>query len=77
MRLITLFVVTYLTWLLLVFPYPSRGAAGPWDIQGLLLGLPAAILVTLLFRNVFTKSPAKLWNPARWFWALVYVPLLL
>ena len=64
MRLTTLFVVTYVTWLLLVFPYdPSRGHAGPWDTQGLLLGLGAALLVSLLLRNVFTRSPAKLWNP--------------
>jgi len=77
MRLTTLFVVTYVTWLLLVFPYdPSRGHAGPWDTQGLLLGLGAALLVSLLLRNVFTRSPAKLWNPVRWFWALVYIPML-
>lgn len=77
LRLLTLFVVAYVTWLLLVFPYdPVRGEAGPWDVQGLLLGLAAALLVTVVASRVFTHSPGKAWNPARWFWAVVYVPVL-
>jgi len=76
-RVITLFVVSYVTWLLLVFPYdPTRGDAGPWDVQSVLLGLGAALVVALLMHNVFTRTPLKVWNPVRWFWGLVYVPLL-
>ena len=77
MRAVTLFVASYVTWLFLVFPYdPARGEAGAWDTQSLLLGLGAALLVTLLFGNMFTKTPSKFWNPKRWFWGLVYLPVL-
>lgn len=76
MRLITLFVTSYVIWLLLVFPYsPLRAEAGGWDVQSILLGLGVALVVTILFRNVFTKAPAKMWNPRRWFWGLVYLPV--
>ncbi len=77
MREITLFVMAYVTWLLLVFPYdPARGKAGPWDVQGMLLGLGVALVGTLLFRNIFTRNAARWWNPVRWFWGLVYLPVL-
>lgn len=78
-RLATLFVAAYVVWLLFVFPYdPARESqgAGPWDVQSILLGLAAAALATLMLRNVYVQSPAKFWNPVRWFWALIYVPLL-
>jgi multicomponent Na+:H+ antiporter subunit E len=46
------------------------------DWQIFIAGIVFAGLAALLFVEVFTKSPHKLFAPLRWFWALCYLPLL-
>jgi multicomponent Na+:H+ antiporter subunit E len=80
MRRIVVFVIAYVTWLLLVFPYDSgrveAGLDSPWDLQSVLLGAGAAALVALVLPSSITDAHGLRWlNPARWFWALVYLPV--
>ena len=73
MRRIVLFLVALATWYLLSWPYDF--SAGVMDRQMLFAGLAFAILASLLFARVFTRSPLKMVSPVRWFWALVYLPV--
>jgi multicomponent Na+:H+ antiporter subunit E len=45
------------------------------DWQMFIVGLVLALIVTILFVEVFTKYPHKLFGPARWFWFIWYIPL--
>lgn len=73
MRRVALFIVSFITWLLLVFPYHS----GQWDWESIYVGLFAGFLVSVLFIGIFTKTPKKFFDPRRWFWVLVYIPVFL
>ncbi len=73
MRRFALFLVSFITWILLVFPYhPERGE---WDWESVYIGLASAFLVSVLFIGIFTRSPRKFFDPRRWFWVLVYIPV--
>ena len=77
MRRIAAFIVSFLVWCALVWPYdPTRIATEGtgWDIQSIVLGLFAALLTALLFREAFTKQPMNMFAPARIFWLFVYIP---
>lgn len=74
MRRITLFLVSFLIWYLLAWPYDIRGRSMDW--QMLAAGLVFALAACLLFVEVFTRFPHKFFAPVRYFWALVYLPLL-
>ncbi len=65
-RRVALLVLCLGVWLLLVW---STG----W--QELVFGLGAAVLAAIFFGNVFPVGLARLLNPVRWFWLLVYVPV--
>ncbi|MFW6189602.1 MAG: Na+/H+ antiporter subunit E [Planctomycetota bacterium] len=72
MRRFVIFVLAYVTWCLLSWPYePGAG----WDYQVLLVGVAAAALVAGIFSNAVTRRPMRMLNPVRWFWAICYVPL--
>ena len=72
------FVAAYVVWFLLILPFRLPGEAAGLDAQGMLLGLVAALLVALLVPAGRDEgAAAKCLSPARWFWALVYVPVLL
>jgi len=73
MRRTVVFVASFVVWCLLVWPY--GGAAGGWDVQSLVVGLGAALLVALIFPEALTESPAHLLDPRRWFWLLCYIPV--
>lgn len=48
-----------------------------WTVyyQTLVAGVIVTVLTTLIFGNYFTGSPKKFLQPARYFWALVYIPV--
>jgi len=78
MRRLTVFIVTFLVWCALVVPYSSARAAkegSGWDIKGLLVGLVAAGIVTILFSGGIIGDARKFFNPVRIFWLLVYLPV--
>lgn len=72
MKKIIVFVTLFLIWLFYTWPF------GPFDIQAFTAGFLAAGIVLLIFpaapRGINGK---KLSQPKRYFWAAVYVPVLL
>jgi multicomponent Na+:H+ antiporter subunit E len=69
---LTIFVVAFLTWCLLAWPYSARTG---WDGQILLVGAGAAAAVALIFSYALTRHPLAFLNPLRWLWALCYIPV--
>lgn len=66
MRKIILILFSFAVWLLLTWTFR-------WE--NLVAGGVVSILVGLVFGNLFTDEPAKILQPQRWFWALVYIPI--
>ena len=76
MRRIAAFIVSFLIWCALVWPYDTTEGTG-WDKQSLLLGLAVALLVSILFKGAFTNKPQNLLSPLRIFWMIIYLPVFL
>ena len=74
MRRIALFLTSVVIWYLFTWPYDLR--AGTMDWQIFAAGVVFALVASIIFVEVFTASPLKLFNPLRYFWAALYVPLL-
>lgn len=74
MRRVALFLMSFVLWYLLSWPYDFATGAMDWQIfiAGIVLSLVAAVI----FVEVFTRYPAKLFSPVRLFWAICYVPVL-
>jgi multicomponent Na+:H+ antiporter subunit E len=64
MKYLVLFILLVLFWLLLTF---DLGA------ENLVIGAVAALIATLFFGKYFVSGVNKLFQPARYFWLLVYV----
>ena len=64
MRYITLFILSLIFWLLLVFKI---------TVPYLIVGSVAALLCTLFFGRFFIKNVYKLLQPQRYFWFIVYL----
>ena len=75
MRRITLFIVSFVLWWLMSWPYHFR--TGTLDLQAVIAGVVVSLAASLLFVEVFTKSPGKFFNPRRWLWGLLYIPIFL
>ncbi len=48
---------------------------GSWSLFEAVLGFIVSFIVGLLFADVVVHRPGKMYNPARWLWALVYAIL--
>ena len=71
-RMLTEFVVAFVIWMLLSWTLkPGYSGFSPENILG---GVVAAGLCAFFFGNVFPHSPAKIFNPRRLFWFLVFLP---
>ena len=64
MRTLTLFILTYVFWLLLTFDF---------SLTNLVAGAAAALITSLLFAKFFFKKVGKFLQPVRYFWFLVYL----
>jgi multicomponent Na+:H+ antiporter subunit E len=73
MRRVSLFIVSFVIWYLLTWPYNFQTGAMNWQI--FIAGGVFALLAALLFVEVFTKYPLKLFSPKRYFWFLCYIPV--
>jgi len=73
MRRVATFIVSYIIWCLLVWPY-SR-ATGEWDQQSMAVGLAAAFLVAAILSDTLARHPVRFLQPHRYFWMLVYIPV--
>ena len=71
MRRLIYFVLAFVIWVLLTWPVVD----GKLDIQVVVAGLIASIVVALLFHEIFPKEHHVFISPVRIFWFLVYVPV--
>jgi multicomponent Na+:H+ antiporter subunit E len=75
MRRVAVFVISFVTWCFLAWPFGS--AAGAWDGQSMAVGLGASLVVALIFGDALARRPAKLLDPRRWFWLGCYIPVFI
>src|SRR4030042_172907 len=73
MRRISLFLVSMVIWYLFSWPYDFRARAMDWQI--FIAGGVFSLVASLLFVEVFTKQPLKLFSLRRYFWVILYIPV--
>jgi len=73
MRTITLFVFSFVTWCLMVWPYNAQTSSLDW--QAILIGIIASALVTILFHEIIITHPHKWYDVKRYFWLCAYLPV--
>jgi multicomponent Na+:H+ antiporter subunit E len=67
MRILTLFILTFVFWLLLTFDFS-------W--ANLVVGAATALITALLFAKFFFKRVGKFLQPVRYFWFLIYLLIM-
>ena len=65
MRQLVCILLTFLIWFLLTWP-PA--------LVDLVVGLFFAILVATLLSELYPEQPSAVFDPRRWFWAVLYLP---
>ena len=71
MRRLIYFVLAFLVWVLVTWPFVD----GRIDLQVVVAGLVASALVAVLFHEILPKEHHVFLSPVRMFWFLVYVPV--
>ena len=71
MRRLIYFVLAFIVWVLLTWPF----ANGKIDFQVVIAGVIAAFLIAVLFHEILPKEHLVFISPVRVFWGLVYVPV--
>jgi multicomponent Na+:H+ antiporter subunit E len=71
MRRLVYFILAFIVWVLLTWPF----ADGRIDIQVIIAGLIAALIVAILFHEILPQEHIVFISPVRIFWALVYIPV--
>ena len=66
MRRLIYFVLGFIIWMLLTWQI---------DVQVIIAGLIASVIVALLFHEILPKEPHVFLSPIRLFWLLVYLPV--
>ena len=71
MRRLIYFVLSFIVWVLTAWPFTD----GQVDMQVVIAGLVASLLVAVLFHDILPKEHHVFVSPIRVFWFLVYVPV--
>jgi multicomponent Na+:H+ antiporter subunit E len=71
MRRLIYFVISFIVWVLLTWPFVD----GQINIQVVIAGLIASALVAVLFHEILPKEHHIFVSPVRIFWFLVYIPV--
>lgn len=71
MRRLIYFILAFVIWILLTWPF----ADGTIDIQIVVAGLIASVIVAVLFHEILPKEHRVFISPMRIFWLLVYMPV--
>jgi len=71
MRRVVYFVLAFVIWVLLSWPFVDGGI----DIQVVLAGVVASGIVALLFHEVLPQEHHVFVSPTRILWALAYIPV--
>ena len=71
MRRLIYFVLAFIIWVMLTWPF----ADGKIDIQVVIAGVIASAIIAILFHEILPKEHRVFISPVRIFWALVYIPV--
>lgn len=71
MRRLIYFVLAFIVWTLLTWPFVDGGI----DVQVVIAGLIASVIVAVLFHEILPKEHHIFISPVRVFWFLVYLPV--
>jgi multicomponent Na+:H+ antiporter subunit E len=71
MRRLIYFVLAFIIWVLMAWPFVN----GRIDLQVVVAGLIVAFIVAILFHEILPKEHHVFISPIRVFWFLVYVPV--
>ena len=71
MRRLIYFVLAFVIWVLLAWPFVD----GQIDVQVVIAGVIASAIVAFLFHEVLPREHHVFISPTRIFWALVYIPV--
>ncbi len=71
MRRLIYFVLSFIVWLLLTWPFTDEGI----DVQVVIAGLVAAFIVAVLFHEILPQEYHVFVSPIRIFWFLAYIPV--
>ncbi len=71
MRRLIYFVLAFVIWILLTWPFVD----GKIDGQIVIAGLIASVIVAVIFHEILPKEHHVFISPVRIFWFLVYVPV--
>ena len=71
MRRLIYFVLAFVIWILLTWPFVD----GNIDLQVAIAGLIASVIVAVMFHEILPKEHHIFISPVRIFWVLVYVPV--
>lgn len=71
MRRVIYFVLAFIVWVLIAWPF----ADGRIDLQIVVAGLIVSFLVAVLFHDLLPREHHVFISPVRVFWFLVYVPV--
>jgi multicomponent Na+:H+ antiporter subunit E len=71
MRRVVYFVLAFVIWMLLSWPFVDGGI----DVQVVIAGVIASAIVALLFHEVLPQEHHVFISPARIFWFLAYIPV--
>ena len=71
MRRLVYFILSFIVWVLLTWPFVD----GKIDMQVIIAGLVAALIVSILFHEMLPQEHIVFISPVRLFWAIVYIPV--
>ena len=71
MRRVIYFVLAFVVWMLLTWPFVD----GKIDLQVVIAGLIASVIVAVMFHEILPKEHHVFISPVRIFWFLVYIPV--
>ncbi len=71
MRRVIYFVLAFVVWMLLTWPFVD----GKIDLQIVIAGLIASVIVAVMFHEILPKEHHVFISPVRIFWFLVYIPV--
>lgn len=71
MRRLIYFILSFIVWILLTWPFRRGGV----DEQMIIAGVVASAIVAFLFHDILPKEHHIFVSPVRVFWAAVYVPV--
>jgi multicomponent Na+:H+ antiporter subunit E len=75
MRRIVYFIIAFVLWLLLTWPFGSITDGLILDWQVIWAGVAASVVVSVLFYEVLPVEYKFFFSPVRIFWLIIYIPV--